>query len=282
MSLVVASAGTVEAHLGEHLDVEGGRHRDLRGRDPVDALDGPAHLEQRHRVGVRAPAELDVVVMRPPSPSPESASRAPSTSPRPGGVPAEPLAPPSTGPVPASQAANSGTTSPCIAQSSSVAESSVVVPPATAPAASTSGVGRPARAVHRQPAAQHVVAVRREPVAATHERRDVDRARECRSSPAWARDTSTIRPMTSGSPSRCSTPPTHRTRRPRRAAGPGSCGGRRAPPSRGCRPPRRSGRPPRRTPHQVRGAGRAPVRHQRPAGGPPRVAARSPGSRDRR
>ena len=52
--------GHVEAHLGEHLDVERGGHRDLRGGHAVEALDGAAHLEQRHRVGVGAAAELDV------------------------------------------------------------------------------------------------------------------------------------------------------------------------------------------------------------------------------
>ena len=66
MSLGAGLGRDVEAHLGEHLEVEGGRHRHLGGHDAGEALDGPADLEQRHRVGVRAPAELDVVrVMRP-------------------------------------------------------------------------------------------------------------------------------------------------------------------------------------------------------------------------
>ncbi len=49
-----------EAHLLQHLEVERRRHRDLRGRDTLDALHGAADLEQRHRVGVRTGAELDV------------------------------------------------------------------------------------------------------------------------------------------------------------------------------------------------------------------------------
>ena len=84
MSLGVASAGTVEAHLGEHVDVEGGRHRDLGRGDAGEALDGPAHLEQRHRVGVGAAAELDVgrhaATL---SQSLDGARRAPSSRPRP-------------------------------------------------------------------------------------------------------------------------------------------------------------------------------------------------------
>ena len=50
----------LEAHLGQHLEVERGGHRHLGGGDPGDALHGPADLEQRHRVGVRAGADLDV------------------------------------------------------------------------------------------------------------------------------------------------------------------------------------------------------------------------------
>ena len=41
----------------EHLDVEGGRHRDLRGHDAGHALDVAADLQQRDGVGVRAGAD---------------------------------------------------------------------------------------------------------------------------------------------------------------------------------------------------------------------------------
>ena len=62
--VVGGGAGDVEAHPLEHLEVEAGRHRDLRGHDAGRGLHGPAHLQQRHRVGVRTAAELDVVLGR--------------------------------------------------------------------------------------------------------------------------------------------------------------------------------------------------------------------------
>ncbi len=113
--------------------------------------------------------------------------------------------------APASQAANSGITSPCIAQSSSVAESSVVVVRQGArTAASTSGVAIRGRAVHRQPAAQHVVAVRRQPVAAPHEAGDVDRARRGRSAAAGAPSRRRGDRRRAARSSRCRTPLAHR------------------------------------------------------------------------
>ncbi len=54
------SVGDVEAHLAEHLDVEGRRHRDLRRVHARHRLHVAADLEQRHRVGVRAGAQLDM------------------------------------------------------------------------------------------------------------------------------------------------------------------------------------------------------------------------------
>ena len=60
--VVGGGGGHVEAHALEHLEVEAGGHRDLRGNHAGGGLDGPADLQQRHRVGVRAGAELDVVL----------------------------------------------------------------------------------------------------------------------------------------------------------------------------------------------------------------------------
>ena len=60
MSLDVASAGTVEAHLRQHGDVQLGRHRDLGGGDARRLRDLAAHLQQRDGVGVRPRPQLDV------------------------------------------------------------------------------------------------------------------------------------------------------------------------------------------------------------------------------
>ena len=76
----VASAGTSKPISAEHLDVERGGHRDLGRGHPGQALDGAADLEQGHRVGVGARAQLDVPVSRRHA---ASAIRAPSSSPAP-------------------------------------------------------------------------------------------------------------------------------------------------------------------------------------------------------
>ena len=132
----------VEAHLGQHGDVELGRHRDLRGGDTRRLRDLAAHLEERDGVGVRPRAQLDVGPLMRPSPRcPGRAGRPPAgrgpTTHRPRSGP-----PPRERPRRDSQAANSGSTSPCRAQSSKVAESSVVRRPAAR--TSSAGVGSPA------------------------------------------------------------------------------------------------------------------------------------------
>ena len=282
MSLGVGLGGDVEAHLGEHLDVERGGHRDLGRGDAGDALHGPADLEQRHRVGVGAAAELDVVHAAT-ALQPASARVAPSSSPRPDVWPTagQRRRPRLLGAVPsaASHAANSGITSPCIAQSSSVADSSVVRCRQRADRRVDVRRRDPGGPVHREPAAQHVVAVRRQPVSAADQGGHVDRLRgvpERRQPRAPGRRPAGRR--RAGSSSRCRTP--SRTRRGRDVGQrvERRCAARTAPRSPGCRRRRRSGRPRRRRPRPVRGAARAPARRARRAGAPPRGRARSPGS----
>ena len=79
-----------EAHLGEYLDVERGGHGDLGRGHAGGVLHAAADLEQGHRVGVRAAAQLDVGLRcgghaaRAPSVSSwSSARRAPARSPAP-------------------------------------------------------------------------------------------------------------------------------------------------------------------------------------------------------
>ena len=83
-------ARDLEAHLGEDLDVQSGRHRHLCGEHAVEVLHGAADLEQGHRVGVRPGTQLDVhdpVAAHAGSPtdahSSAAAQRAPSSSPDP-------------------------------------------------------------------------------------------------------------------------------------------------------------------------------------------------------
>ncbi len=63
----------VEAHPGQHLEVQLGGHRDLGGGDARQALDGAADLQQRHRVGERSRPELDVGRHAAPAPIPRPA-----------------------------------------------------------------------------------------------------------------------------------------------------------------------------------------------------------------
>ena len=63
MSLGLA-AGTSKPMPREHLHVERGGHRDLGGEHAVDGGHVAAHLEERDRVGVRAGAQLDVRLRR--------------------------------------------------------------------------------------------------------------------------------------------------------------------------------------------------------------------------
>ncbi len=79
-----------EPHPAQHVDVQRGGHRDLGGEHAVDLRHVAAHLEQGHRVGVGARAELDVgrgahaAAVR--SVRVARAWRAPHHRPEPGGV----------------------------------------------------------------------------------------------------------------------------------------------------------------------------------------------------
>ncbi len=119
------------------------------------------------------------------------------------------------------------------------------------------GRRHPGRAVHREPAAQHVVAVRRQPVAAPDQRRPTSigaraaRARQPRHRHVdQAADHQRLRRRGAGR-----RPAPRRSRRP--AAGRARSAARRAPRWPACRPRRRSGRPRRRTPRRDRGAAAA-------------------------
>ena len=131
-------------------------------------------------------------------------------------------------------------------------------PPASRTAASTSGVAMPGAPGHREPAAEHVVAVRRQPVAAAHQRGDVDGTGLTRSGSRGTL-TSTSRPTTTGSSPRCSTPP--RTDAvTTQAAGRARSAARTEPRLLASRPRRHTGRPRRRTPRPARGAAPPPDR----------------------
>ena len=127
-------AGTSKPISVEHLDVERGGHRDLRGRDArrrpatvrltwssvtESAYAPAAELDVRRSCGhpLQIGDERQARALEQ-----AAARRVPDPSQR-----RRPSAPRRRCPSAASQAANSGITSPCIAQSSSVADSSVVV-----------------------------------------------------------------------------------------------------------------------------------------------------------
>ena len=216
--------------------------------------------------------------MPPPSPDRARARRAPSSRPRPDVCPtrASAAARGSSSSVPsaASQAANSGITSPCIAQSSSVADSSVVVGARARTVASTSGVATPAaRCTASQPhSTSSPYGVSPSP------RPDQRRRRRSRPASPSAPAAAPSRPP-GGRPRTALAEVQHAAHAPRRCATSGSrparSAARTAPRWPGCRPLRRSGRPHRRTPRRDRGAAAAPARRRSTAGVPPRVAARS-------
>ena len=158
----------LEAHLAEHLDVEGRRHRDLRRVHTRHRLHVAADLEERHGVGVGTGAQLDVehgdTFMRRPTlwSAASSACRAPHHSPAPEVWPTRIRAATAAGspgrPTVERYAANSGSTSPCRAQSSNVAESSVVRGSGVAHRRDRLGVEPTGGPEHRQPTGEHVVA----------------------------------------------------------------------------------------------------------------------------
>ena len=211
MSLGVASAGTSKPISVEHLEVERGGHRDLRGRDAVDALDGsgsPAAASPSRRT---RPSELHVpwscrhLLQMGKSRGEHPPAGHGRTCARPGPAP---LARGSSSSVPseASQAANSGITSPCIAQSSSVADSRWSCGARARTAASTSGVATPAaRCTASQP---HSTS---SPYGVSPSPRPTSSAASIGPGAARARQPRDRYvdqpPTTTGCPSRCSTPP---------------------------------------------------------------------------
>ncbi len=190
--------------------VEGSGHRDLGGAHAVEPLHGPGDLEQGDGVGVGTGPELDVGGHATPFIW-ASASRPPSSRPRPELWPtAARAAAPTGAPRAASQAANSGITSPCIAHSRRVADSRVVRCEVRPHRGVDLGRRHAGGAVHREPAAEHVVVVRREAVTAPDHPRHVAgrRRRPAPSGAARARVRRRTRPTRSGSSSRHSSPST--------------------------------------------------------------------------
>ena len=134
----------------------------------------------------------------------------------------------------------------------------------------------PGSSVHRQPAAQHVVAVRRQPVAAPDQRGHVDRTRAARARQARDRHVDQATDH-HGLPVEVQYAAPHRRLRDVRSR-PAPSATRTAPRWRGCRRLPRSGRPRRRTPRPDLGA--APPTG--PSGGPAGALATRGGALDGR
>ena len=284
MSLGVASAGTSKPIPVSTSTLSARRHRDLRGGDArrrpgPSGSPGAGSPSRRTR---RGGARRGVSSCGHPLQARRARGGAPSSSPRPGRVADRAPALRARGsssavPSAASQAANSGITSPCIAQSSSVADSSVVVGASVRTAVVDLRRRDPGGPVHREPAAQHVVAVRRQAVAAPDQAGHLG---------GRSRGSSSARPRTARRPRTSRRQPRHRGRRPAgrppaaRRRGAGRRRARDAPTTSGSRSSdapqraghrggpgadhaRRSGRRRRRRPRPGRGAAPAPARRAR-------------------
>ena len=204
--------GDREAHPRQHLDVERRRHRDLRGHHAGQLLHLAAHLEQGHRVGVGAGPELDVVAAHAGAHAARSAVSSARARSMPWARPRPELWPNDSRAARAASVARrteraevratGSATSPARAQSSRVADRRGRA--RQEPAYGGVDVGRrhAGGAVGRQPAADHVVAERRQPVAATDQtaRRSARRPR-ARRRRARPRGTGGIPLRRPGSPS---------------------------------------------------------------------------------